>query len=509
MRGKLLLGGGKPIAWNHNTSYVGASGLHSENSPPAIGRRRKEDHDFKEILTTIENMHRKDMQSFTTNRKYLEKSMLAYSERMREINKGRRSLPVIITPASGEKPVLPKKFSNTIRPDVASPASDLLGSSRDSVISGNFHLHSPLHSPRKLSPMSHSRNRNRKMTFHGSEIERHLLTPNMHYLRHSISGTATSQHSFASEGSLRTRKISTISPPDPSDIRRTRDTKSTDSAYESFNGSEMEYDQQDKHDHNNETDMDVHSVSSIKIACFPEIHEERKYINSMFGVQDEQSEDTPIQKKKKLRKVVKKPQVETKGKKNKYLKRQRKHEKKEKKEEIAETIIETYMEDDEKEEEQEEDSIEEPEKKKREVCFGFRYSLAIKELLKKPNPFNVSKKEMVHKVEMENGRIVNTLGPAVLKVVDVDRLNNIRGVPLNIKRDEPASKRKKAAANLSRSVSRNPLPSISRGVSVEGNQEDSEKALSERNRTKTSLYEKPLVSSHQSPSTVMVIGADG
>ncbi|XP_033749350.1 uncharacterized protein LOC117334040 [Pecten maximus] len=505
MRGKLLAGG-KPIAWNHNTSYVGASGVHSENSPPAIGRRRKKDNDFKELLGAIENMHRKDMQSFTTNRKYLEKSMMAYSERMREINKGRRSLPVIITPASGEKPVLPppKRFSNTIRPDAASPASDLLGSSRESLLSGNY-LHSPHNSPRKLSPISITRNRNRKMTFHGSEIERHLLSPNMHSLRHSISGTGTSHYSLPSEGTIRTRKISTISPPDPSDISRARDTRSTDSAYESFNGSEMEYDHREKHD---EMDVDVHSISSVKIACFPDIKEERKQINSVFGVNDESNDDAHIRKKNKKRKVTKKPAAEVKAKKNKYLKRFRKNEKKEKKEEIAETIIETYVEEDEQEEE--EDIIDEPEKKKREVCFGFRYSVAIKELLKKPNPFNVSKKEMVSKVEMENGRIINTLGPAVLKVVDVDRLNNIRGVPLNIKRDDPTSKRKKAATNLSRSVSRNTLPSISRGVSVEGKHEDFDRVLhSERSRTKTSLYDKPIVSSHQSPSTVMVIGADG
>ncbi|OWF39020.1 uncharacterized protein LOC110465578 [Mizuhopecten yessoensis] len=506
MRGKLLLAGGKPTAWTHNTSYVGVSRIHSETSPPALGRRRKEDREFKEILGAIENMHRKDMQSFNTNRKYLEKSMLAYSERMRELNKGRRSLPVIITPASGEKPVLPKKFSNTIRPDVASPASDLLGSSRESFMSSNGHLHSPLHSQRKLSPISISRNHIRKMTFHGSEIERHLLSPNMHSLRHSISGTGGSKPSISLEGNIRTRKISTISPPDQSDIRRTRDTRSTDSAYESFNGSEMEYEHHDKHEHNDEMDVDVHSVSSVKIACFPDINEERKQINSVFGVHDGPID--PTEKKKKMRKV-KKPSVEVKVKKNKYLKRARKHDKREK-EDIAETIIETYIEEDDRREEEEEID-EEPEKKKREMCYGFRYSLAIKELLKKPNPFNVSKKEMVYKVEMENGRIMSTLGPAVLKVVDVDRLNNIRGVPLNIKRDDPSNKRKKAAANLSRSVSRNPLPSISRGVSMEGNQEDTDKVidLPERIKTKTSLYEKSFVSSHQSPTTVMVIGADG
>ncbi|XP_069138236.1 microtubule-associated protein 1B-like [Argopecten irradians] len=510
MRGKLLLAGGKPIAWNHNTSYVGVSGVHSENSPPSIGRRRKEDREFKEILGAIENMHRKDMQSFTTNRKHLEKSMLAYSERMREINKGRRSLPVIITPASGEKPVLPppKKFSNIVRPDVASPSSDLLGSSREESLLSANHLHSPLNSPRKLSPISISRNRNRKMTFHGSEIERHLLSPNMHTMRHSISGTGTNHPTLPSEGTLRTRKISTISPPDLFDISRARDARSIDSAYESFNGSEMEYDQRDKHSQNDEMDVDVHSISSVKIACFPDINEERKHINNMFGVPEEVTDDVSNQRKTKKRKTLKKSPAEAKAKKNKYLKRFRKNDKKEKKEEIAETIIETYVDEDEKEEEEEIE--EEPEKKKREVCFGFRYSVAIKELLKKPNPFNVSKKDMVSKVEMENGRIINTLGPAVLKVVDVDRLNNIRGVPLNIKRDDPMSKRKKAAANLSRSVSRNPLPSISRGVSVDGNREDNDRVmdLSERSRSKTSLYDKPIVSSQQSPSTVMVIGAD-
>ena len=76
----------RPNVWSHNTNYVGAVGLHSENSSKAKARRTSIDNRLNKVISILEDMERKEYQQLEKSRKDIQNSMLAYTEKVRKIN---------------------------------------------------------------------------------------------------------------------------------------------------------------------------------------------------------------------------------------------------------------------------------------------------------------------------------------------------------------------------------------------------------------------------------------
>nr|KAG5687235.1 hypothetical protein BaRGS_010903 [Batillaria attramentaria] len=82
----------RSLVWSHNTSYTGAAGVHSEVSRKAHALHVTGQRELSTNLSTIQSMHRKEMQNLRHSRKSVETSMLAYTEKMRRISTDRLQL---------------------------------------------------------------------------------------------------------------------------------------------------------------------------------------------------------------------------------------------------------------------------------------------------------------------------------------------------------------------------------------------------------------------------------
>ncbi|KAL3865914.1 hypothetical protein ACJMK2_043261 [Sinanodonta woodiana] len=82
--------GMRRISWTNKTSYptLGKS-LPAEVRPPVIAKTKKFDQEANSEIKVLSSVHTKNVRSIDMDRRRLEKSMLAYSEKMREIQERR------------------------------------------------------------------------------------------------------------------------------------------------------------------------------------------------------------------------------------------------------------------------------------------------------------------------------------------------------------------------------------------------------------------------------------
>ncbi|XP_059178469.1 uncharacterized protein LOC131957736 [Physella acuta] len=72
-------------SWSLYTSYAGVAGIHSEVQAGAATRNALLNRKSSDTITTVQTLHRKDLQSIRFNRRSLEHSMVAYTEKMKDI----------------------------------------------------------------------------------------------------------------------------------------------------------------------------------------------------------------------------------------------------------------------------------------------------------------------------------------------------------------------------------------------------------------------------------------
>lgn len=410
----------RPSVWSEYTSYSSVAGLHSETSHRSLARKNNFDKQCINDLTVIEGAHKKDMKNFDKSKREMEQSMLAYSEKMREINRQRNSLPIL--PSLQPAKFWPVGNDREISRSVSSEKMMMLEEDNISVKNSA----ETKESCRKLTPIIF-RSNNRKMTYHGSEG--HLLGANAVIRpRHSVSISDPSKQSEEK----RRRKTGITSPPSPESFRKLHSNcNSADSGIGSQNFLGEDFDS-DK----SSVESESQARTSVHISPFPDIMEVTLE-NPMKKNSERKNSDKIFLKEKRhrdIRKMVRKSvgDLPESRPNNKLLPLRHSPINSPRKMSNAGSVKKNSLLIDLKKAE---------EKKGPGACQCFCYSEAMKELLKSPNPFSLSKTNTVSKLEKgPDGRMIATMSAAVLTVIDIDDMQNVRGIKLNLKRhSEPDS----------------------------------------------------------------------
>ena len=360
------------------------------------------------------------MQGFEKAKRHMEQSMLAYSDKVREIQRHRLSLP---TPclSNEEHYSVNRLFVKAKMAALDNNSfSDYATKSVSSSVSGDRF---PELINSEYEPLIHMRyaGGQRKMTYHGKELEKRMFNPAA--IRHH-SVTVNGSHHFESFNKQRSRKMCTISPPDSTMLSAAHSTR-TDSAYDSMCESDSEEIAHKISPLPKLTDAnDNFSECNVQITDFPNIEREKEEMLK-FKINENPNPEKFFIKRRR----VQRQQMASLEKQNvdaekdydrlaKKLETQRKKAKKnmERKRKASKHQQQQDFETDSQEDSQPPPIVDE----KREVCQSFRYGVAMEELKKKPFPRKLSKRDLVCRVALENGRIINTLGPAVLNTLSIN-----------------------------------------------------------------------------------------
>lgn len=407
--------------WSLYTNYPSAVGLHSEVSKNAVAMHSSTMNELSRTCVQIENMHRREMRVFRNDKKHLEKSMLAYSERMKRISRERLNQGLIkpgrikdnsptranpITPLrilSEQKEAVPRQKKDTLKylDNVLQPSRSI---SKAKVLKRSGSV-----SPRpymRLKPVVIRPRTDDRPTLPVSEISSDHTGESVHGLRRSRDpGHITniwSENRGIVPASTKSVKVTAAMPIAAFKPVYGMD-EARDSGYSSTEGSVSE-----RSEHGQPQETQTHDMPSevkrLEISPFPDI------LNQPNNLDDEGlPEETPLkidllrlkQENRRLYKAYERtPRARVCS-----------------KDAVASTKRKIKN------------------RKPQLVRQSFRYSYAVGELLMKPNRLLDSETHVVSKTEVEKGQIVQTLGHGVL-TFDGDGDNvDLRGLKINRKRD--------------------------------------------------------------------------
>lgn len=358
----------RPNVWSHNTNYVGAIGLHSENGAKAKARKNSIEKRLNKVISILEDMERKEYQQMEKSRKDIQSSMLAYTERARKVNA--------------------VKFNSLSPINSASNKGSVSDRSSQSSSGSNSHVvtkRSPEKTRRISLPKIESNN---KKLFR----ERRLS---------SVSDSITFSHSkssqddghryekysrFAKSQDKREKKISIDENCTEKDNDEQSDLMISPFPFESYN-----YD----------------LLSNISTSTSPRAESPKRRVSyKQYSVERELERQRNLAKRKQISEQSADPFDH-----QKEIQREQARNRK------AALLLERAR----------QDAL----KNKKDIWNTFCYSSAVEELYKKSDPLSyvASNEDFISKVEVDKeGTIKQTFGPGVLNIIGVDELNNIQGM---------------------------------------------------------------------------------
>ncbi|KAK3098717.1 hypothetical protein FSP39_022368 [Pinctada imbricata] len=151
-----MLASSRPHVWSQNTSYTGVTGQHSENNYSSIARHFGMENQLFEKMEILSKMHQKNLKQFDRNKRKMEQSLTAYTEKLKHANKERLNMNIS------------RRLKDI--PEVDSAKSSILLSEKHQADKSDESFSSDaLHRPRRhLSPIRVKRPE-RKMTFNGRD----------------------------------------------------------------------------------------------------------------------------------------------------------------------------------------------------------------------------------------------------------------------------------------------------------------------------------------------------
>lgn len=370
MQPKIPLILSRPHVWSHNTNYVGAVGLHSENSSAARARTLSIDKRLNKVISVLKDMERKDIRKIEKSKRDIENSMLVYTEKMKQINASKRQM--------AKSPEQSDSNSSHSTSTLASPGSSP-GSDKCSPRTRNV---SPVKSRRVSLPkigLSTPRNINKRRLSSVSDSE---ALPNSLSQNRSRLVQKTSSRSLTFSENKESDK-----PKNKTEDCEDNHIEISPFPFESFDYGNLKYGSDEK----------------PTISQRDRLH--RKRINyRQFQDEKEVERQRILMKKKQL------PESDPFDHRKDILRQQAENKR-------AALLLEKAR--------------QEAVKNKKDVCNSFCYSFAMEELMKKSDPlaYIASEKDFISKVEVDkNGTIKQTLGPAVLTIIGVDELKNYQGM---------------------------------------------------------------------------------
>lgn len=389
MQPKIPLRITRPHVWSHNTSYVGASGKHSENSSGARARNTIIDNRLIKVVSVLKEMERKEFQQIEKSKREIQNSMLAYTERVKQINANR----LFYSYAEGSET---KSHHSTSTVDSNGQRNSLSPSDRSSQTSLDSERTSLR--KRKLSPV-----KSRRVSLPKVKISSEK-TINRQRRHSSVSNIMMPMKSNSPSVSRSLRDNASRSPTlSSSDGDNFPKSTSNNTVKQEDNNchvtiSPFPYDSYDTKD----SRVQHESNSSRKTFSVTQ-HKKRVNYKQYKEEKDVERERVLIRKK-----VM--SDIDHFDHKKEIMHEQAEHRR-------AAILLEKAR----------QDAL----KNKRDICNTFCYSFAMEELMKKSDPltFVASEKDFVSKVEVnKDGTIQQTLGPAVLTIIGVDELNNYQGM---------------------------------------------------------------------------------
>ncbi|XP_062584290.1 uncharacterized protein LOC134246043 [Saccostrea cucullata] len=358
--------------WTQNTNNIGHLGLHSETRSLTSTKNTCAKKHFGVLITALNNSEKQNFRIMSGHRRELEQSLLALSQRMREINESRLSLP------ASRKTSFPHKDSRS----VSDASTFSFGSSRSSVSSYNSFSK---YIGRRLSPVKGKRK-----------------------LRNSLD-TETNKPENVER---RERRIATISPPDVGELQKMSENSSELSEKSNFSLSDLQ-------------ERVALRKSCVRITPFPDLPPDTentdKEETSSISVDETGSTTTPRRTSRKRSKARKKSS-------NGGIEEASVHE-----QETGQTtrnnpharmiaLQKLQIETQKRAALAEKQRQELIKKNRKEVTESFRYSHAIEQyLISRRQNSKITLSEVPDEVEYDSeGREIRRLGPSVLSVINVD-----------------------------------------------------------------------------------------
>ena len=390
MQPKIPLRITRPHVWSHNTSYVGASGKHSENSSGARARNTIIDNRLIKVVSVLKEMERKEFQQIEKSKREIQNSMLALTERVKQINASR------LCYSSAEGSETNSRYS-TSTVDSNGQRNYLSPSDRSSQTSLDSERTSLRR--RKLSPV-----KSRRVSLPKVKVPSEKTTDRQR------------RHSSVSNIMMPIKSNS------PSVSRLLRDNNSRSPTLSSSDGDDFP-----NSTSNNKVKQEETNNCHVTISPFPydsydtkdsRVHHESNSPRKTFSVNQHKKrvnykqykEEKDIERERVLIRKKVMSDTDSLDHKKEIMHEKAQHRR-------AAILLEKAR----------QDAL----KNKKDICNTFCYSFAMEELMKKSDPlaFVASEKDFVSKVEVDkDGTIKQTLGPAVLTIIGVDELNNYQGM---------------------------------------------------------------------------------
>ncbi|XP_061173249.1 uncharacterized protein LOC133182421 [Saccostrea echinata] len=355
--------------WTHNTNNIGHLGLHSETRNLTSTRNTCAKKHFGVLITALNNSEKQNFRIMSGHRRELEQSLLALSQRMREINESRFS------PPASRKTSFPQKDSRS----VSDASTFSFGSSRSSVSSYNSFSK---YIGRRLSPVKGKRKS-----------------------RNSID----TENNKPENGEKRERRFATISPPDIGELQKMSENSSELAEKSNFSLTDLQ-------------ERVTLRKSCVRITPFPDlppdIENTDKEETSSISFDETGSTTTPrrsTRKRSKARKKSSKGSIEEAPIHEQETTRNNPHARM-----IA--LQKLQMETQKRAALAEKQRQELIKKNRKEVTESFRYSHAIEQFIKsRRQNSKITMSEVPDEVEYDaEGREIRRLGPSVLSVINFD-----------------------------------------------------------------------------------------
>lgn len=405
--------------WTHNTNNIGHLGLHSETKNLTLAKNTSVKKHFGVLITALKTSEKQNFRIMSGNRRELEQSLLALTQRMREINASRLSVPAM------RKTSTSSRDSRSVS-DVSTFSFSSSNSSATSYNSFSKYI------GRRLSPVKGKRKS-----------------------RVSLEKDTVDNDKQEEDGKKRERRLATISPPNIVELQKMTEDPNEFAEKANFSLPELQ-------------DRVFLRKSSVRITPFPDLPVESENTNreeSSSTVSGDHG-STPrrsVRKKSKVGKKYSKGSMEDIHVQEPETTRNNPHARM-----IA--LQKLQMEAQKRAALIEKQRQELIKKNRKEVTECFRYSHAVEQFLKsKRQNSKISMSDVPDEVEYDDqGREIRHLGPSVLAVINVDDMDYVTSVTVRRRRHTTSglgekrpsfyrSKSRKSIASIY-----HPLPSISK-----------------------------------------------
>lgn len=411
--------------WTHNTNNIGHLRLHSETKNLTIAKNTSVKRHFGVLITALNNSEKKNFRIMSGNRRELEQSLLALSQRMREINPSRLSVPSI--------------RKNSVSPRDSRSVSDSSSYSFSSSSSVTSYNSFSKYVGRRLSPVKGKRKS-----------------------RHSTQKGMTDSEKSEEDGTKRERRLATISPPDIAELQNMSDNPTEFAEKTRFSLPELQ-------------ERISSRKSYVQITPFPDLptEPEQTHKEETSSAVTEDNVGTPRRSQRKRSKASKRsskgsmeeiPVQEPESPRNNPHARMIALQKLQMETQRRAALIEKQK-------------RELMKKNRKEVTECFRYSHAVEQFLKsKRQNSKISMSDVPDEVEYdEEGREIRRLGPSVLAVINVDDMDYITSVTVRRRRHttsglgekRPSFYRTKSRKSIASIY--HPLPSINSETKTNSN----------------------------------------